>query len=292
MKHQIIFNFPTYTPTTFPEESIVKTKLSPNEVIPTKIHTFPTILIPLHGTLYVTVKNQTIQLAEKNILIIFRRNPYSLFTDNNGCEFYALTFYPFSFQKASAILIPPEDTNLNIFSNFSLRYKSFLQLEPNAEILNILENMYCEYMSKKTYYTEVLISYSVSLLFLVFREMDFIFAEKNIYINTHLIAALKYLMLNYMNKITVPDIAKASNVSARYLNNLFHMAFDCSLSHFIVSFRIDQALESMFQDTLSLTEIAVNVGFNSLQHFSKAFKEEMGISPKSYQRLLNMQKQS
>lgn len=292
MKHQHInMNHALFIPTVFPEEHITKSKLSPNETTSMHVQTLPTILLVTEGTLYVTVHQQNLLLNKEDILIIFKGNPYSLSTDEQGCTFYTLAFYPFSYREASNIFVPPTDTNLNILCEFSFRYKHFLQLSPSTDIHHILDNMYREYLSKNIYYTEILISYSISLLFLVFREMKFISAKKDIYINTHFIEALKFLDANYQKKFTIDNIAKYSNVSARYLNKLFHSALGTSLSKFIVSFRIDKALDIMFHNEIhSLTEIAINVGFSSLQHFSKAFKEETGISPKTYQLLLDSKK--
>jgi len=43
--------------------------------------------------------------------------------------------------------------------------------------------------------------------------------------------------------------------------------------------RIEQALEMMRKNEMSIAEIAFAVGFNDPAYFSRVFKEEMGVSP-------------
>ncbi len=43
----------------------------------------------------------------------------------------------------------------------------------------------------------------------------------------------------------------------------------------------------MMSKNYTLSEIALETGFSSLQHFSKAFKKEMGMSPKAYLLLID-----
>lgn len=287
MKHHTVPKQQAFTPVTFPEEHIQKTKLLPFESVSMQVHSLPVILSIISGSISVTVHNHTITLTPNDTLVIFKGNPYSISACGDGCRFYTLLFYPFSYKQASSILVCPPDIYLDVLRDFSFRYKHYLLFKSDKEILRILENMLHEYSSRHIYYTEMLISYSLSLLFLVFRKLEFVAVEKDIYINKHLITALEYLDSHYSQKVTIADVAKHCNISTRYLSELFHRTLDISVSQFIIAFRIDKAIELIFTKSYSLTEIAAKVGFSSLQHFSKAFRDEFGISPKVYQALID-----
>ena len=50
--------------------------------------------------------------------------------------------------------------------------------------------------------------------------------------------------------------------------------------------RLDKARMLMEDEGLNVTETAYAVGYSSLSHFAKAFKEQFGISPSHYRRQL------
>lgn len=284
MRQQIIFDTSQTTYTTNSVQSICKSTYASGFSTPEHIHDAAQILYISDGTLCLNIKHQSIQLHKNDILIIFKNIPHSSIALND-CTFYTLNinFVP---ENIENFPILKSVDYLNTLCQFSLRYRNFMQFKPSSDVISHIQNIFSEFYSQKVYWKELSQLYSYSLLLLVFRELQFSFVQRDIYINTHFISALEYLNSNYMNKIAVTDIAEHCNVSARYLNTLFQTALETSLSHFIVSFRIDKAIELILEKTFTLSEIAVNVGFSSLQHFSKTFKNELGLSPKSYQTLV------
>lgn len=57
-----------------------------------------------------------------------------------------------------------------------------------------------------------------------------------------------------------------------------------NFSTYLSYFRINKAIEIMdlHQGRYPLTRLALDTGFGSLPHFSKMFKDKMGISPTRY----------
>ena len=56
-----------------------------------------------------------------------------------------------------------------------------------------------------------------------------------------------------------------------------------SAAAYLTNVRISQAIAYKYAvPACPLTDLAVDMGFSSLQHFSRVFKEKMGISPKRY----------
>lgn len=60
-----------------------------------------------------------------------------------------------------------------------------------------------------------------------------------------------------------------------------------SLPSYLNSIRIKKAAELLKNPDLSITEIAYFVGFGSVEHFIRIFKEVYGVSPKEYRRREN-----
>ena len=81
-------------------------------------------------------------------------------------------------------------------------------------------------------------------------------------------------------------VAQACGISPRYLRRLFAAEND-GVSKFIQRRRLEAAareLSSRILPLRSVTEIALDVGFNSVSHFSRAFREQFGVTPREYRR--------
>ncbi len=82
-----------------------------------------------------------------------------------------------------------------------------------------------------------------------------------------------------------PDFVAAElKLSPRYINNLLE-AEDTSLSRYIWQRRLESSAEQLRDPGLrgrTISVIALNNGFNDLSHFSKAFRERFGLSPRDY----------
>jgi len=81
-------------------------------------------------------------------------------------------------------------------------------------------------------------------------------------------------------------IAQEQGVSVRYLQKLFSMSGN-TFSGYVRSRRLARCradLISPLYADLSITEICYRWGFNASSHFSRAFREEFGQSPREYRR--------
>ncbi len=96
--------------------------------------------------------------------------------------------------------------------------------------------------------------------------------------------AVQYMEDNYAYPITVSDIAKNTRVERSYLFRLFKSNFNCSISGYLQSLRLEKALQMMSNFNISITQIAVSHGFHDLPHFSKLFKKKYGVFPKEYRK--------
>ncbi len=80
------------------------------------------------------------------------------------------------------------------------------------------------------------------------------------------------------------DVARYAGVSEGYLSRCFTQETGCSLIHYITRYRIQQAKQLLSNGDLSITEIALEVGFSDSNYFSRAFRREVGLSPLAFRR--------
>ncbi|HEX6187366.1 MAG TPA: helix-turn-helix transcriptional regulator, partial [Pyrinomonadaceae bacterium] len=66
----------------------------------------------------------------------------------------------------------------------------------------------------------------------------------------------------------------------------FSRYFRCTLGEYVRHIRVQRSLELMPRRNLTLTEIATTCGFADQSHFTRSFKQIMGVRPSTYRRLL------
>ena len=101
--------------------------------------------------------------------------------------------------------------------------------------------------------------------------------------NPHLVHASLYIGSHCTEKITVASVAEEAGVSARYLTRLFQEQLGLGVAAYIAEMRISRSIDFMFRNPgYPLSQLALDMGFSSQQHFSRVFKEKMGVSPGKY----------
>lgn len=93
---------------------------------------------------------------------------------------------------------------------------------------------------------------------------------------------LQYININYRNDIQLNQCAKDFHISVNQINRLFNKYFHMTFIKYLNKFRIDKAIELMYNEELPIKEIATQVGFNNLNYFYKTFKIITGNTPKNY----------
>lgn len=97
-------------------------------------------------------------------------------------------------------------------------------------------------------------------------------------------AALTHIENNYNTDVRVDDLAAMVGVTAAYFRRLFKDATGHSPKDYILYLRILRSMDYVKSDLYSLAEIAEKLGFSSVSHFSRAFKNRTGQSPMAYRR--------
>lgn len=94
--------------------------------------------------------------------------------------------------------------------------------------------------------------------------------------------ALNYISTSYMNDISVEKLAAQLNLDRCYFSTLFRERVGISPGKYISNYRLEKAAELMTVHGESPSVAAASVGYPDLYHFSKAFKQKYGLSPRNY----------
>ncbi len=91
---------------------------------------------------------------------------------------------------------------------------------------------------------------------------------------------LKYITENCHSKITMSDLSRKYNYSVSALSHMFSKKFGKSLPAYIDELRMSEAKWYLLHSDMSITEIAMFLGYSSSQYFTMCFKKRFGVTPK------------
>jgi AraC-like DNA-binding protein len=100
----------------------------------------------------------------------------------------------------------------------------------------------------------------------------------------HLLRARDLADREYARGIDVAAMAAAAHASPAHFSRAFRATFGMPPGRYLTQRRITRAAFLLRETELSVTEIALAVGFNSLGTFSTTFSRFMGVSPRAYRR--------
>ncbi len=82
--------------------------------------------------------------------------------------------------------------------------------------------------------------------------------------------------------ISLGEVARALNVSTFYFCKLFKKATGLNFTEYLARVRVEKAKNLLLNPNLRISEIAYEVGFQSLTHFNRVFRRIAGRSPTAY----------
>jgi len=82
----------------------------------------------------------------------------------------------------------------------------------------------------------------------------------------------------------VSEMAKELHISAGHLQLIYKQQFNISCMEDVIQFRLLKAKDLLAYTTQSITEIALQCGYNNTEHFCRQFRQNTGISPGRYRR--------
>ena len=94
--------------------------------------------------------------------------------------------------------------------------------------------------------------------------------------------ARAYIQANQADPIDLDKVAQAMHVSTFYFCKMFKRATGLTFTDYLSRVRVEKAKTLLLNPHLRISEIAYDVGFQSLTHFNRMFRKIVGQSPTAY----------
>ncbi len=235
---------------------------------------------------------------------------YEMIYFNKGHGIHNINFVEYPFEKGDFALLSPTDFHkispdadsrcdyIRIKIDYHF-YKQYL-----SDILNLnLCPVNIRLDKKKQAELEALLGLLISqydretwdgkdLMCINLIKQTFIIMSENIKDNmikntpNRLKEMLIYIQMNFNKELTLKEVADALFYSKNHISYIFSNHLGITFKEYIMELRLKYAYSKMRYTNLSIKDICLNSGFNSLEYFSKVFKEKYGISPNNYRKKL------
>lgn len=96
--------------------------------------------------------------------------------------------------------------------------------------------------------------------------------------------AMGFIHEHFKEPISRADIASSLSINEQYLSRCFNKEMGIGPMVYLSRYRIEQAKRLLESGSLSITQVAMEVGMSSQSYFSRVFQEETGVTPSAYQR--------
>jgi AraC-like DNA-binding protein/ligand-binding sensor protein len=101
-----------------------------------------------------------------------------------------------------------------------------------------------------------------------------------------------YIDKHKTEELSLADVAKAAGASVFHFCKVFHKSTGLKFTDYVARVRLEDARTRLLNPNLRISEIAYDVGFQSLTQFNRTFKRVFGQSPSDFRTRLSSSKRT
>jgi LacI family transcriptional regulator len=99
-----------------------------------------------------------------------------------------------------------------------------------------------------------------------------------------IVRALRYIKQNSQRLISVDQVVDATLLSRRVLESRFRRELNRSILSEIRRVRVDTVVRKLIETNMTISQIAIDMGFSDDKHIARMFRKEKGMSPNAYRK--------
>ncbi|MEK6264934.1 MAG: helix-turn-helix domain-containing protein [Clostridium sp.] len=243
------------------------------------------IIFVLKGSINVLIESGNYESHENEIEIINPDEAHKIYSNQDN---KVLIFHidPTFFEKYYNDM-----ENIYFYTNSG---EKGAQQEEKYDILRkYLSVLACEAIQKSENFDDQIESILVKLLFHLINNFHYLtYDEKWLNVSglqfERYQRISKYIYNNYMNKISLQDIAKEEYLSSYYLSHQIKDMSGTNFSELLNKVRVDKSIKLLLNTDKTITDISEDVGFSHSRYYNKSFKEYCKCTPLQYRKKYNI----
>ena len=239
------------------------------------------IIFVLEGTVNVLIESGNYEVFEREIEIINCDEAHKIYSKEKN-KILIFHIDPTFFEKYYNDM-----ENIYFYTNSS---EEGAQQEAKYDVLrNYLSIIACEAIQKSENFDDQIESVLVKLLFHLINNFHYLnYDEKDLKENAiqferyHRIR--KYIYNNYMNKISLQDIASQEYLSSYYLSHQIKYMAGTNFKELLNNVRVDESIKLLLDTDKTISDISEDVGFSHSRYYNKSFKDYYKCTPLQYRK--------
>ncbi|WP_145021406.1 AraC family transcriptional regulator [Paenibacillus sp. Y412MC10] len=181
----------------------------------------------------------------------------------------------------------------SVISEASMLYRFLYEAPPPSvkwlhyqdkfdKFLNIVLNMYREFINKSPCYEYLMMGQLIQVLAMLQRyECDGSLVSTP---SNNMDDAMLYIHDHFAMNITVQQVAERSFMSPSHFQRLFKKTSGVTFMQYLQNIRIQRCCELLKSTELSIQEAANQVGYQDMKFFHALFRRKTGVTPRQYRK--------
>lgn len=245
------------------------------------------LLIPLKGHLCYRVNGKTVAIQPGNAIFVnARRLHYGFSADGTDCQFFCIVFSPQLFCANQALqrrYISP------ILNHSGIDFVLLEQRNPlHRSTLEPLQRLAAAHTlplkGRELEVSGLLAQFWQRLYDLLRPSLDCSAALDPDAQSVH--RMLDFIQQHYAEHISLEQVAQSGQVCRSKCCRLFRQYLGHTVTGYLQTYRLEQALTLLRESALSISEISYACGFCSASYFTELLTRYKGCSPTAYRKLL------
>jgi AraC-like DNA-binding protein len=241
------------------------------------------VLFVLRGTIDVGVENEIYTLGEKEIEIINSNEVYSIKSKDPDNLVLILNIDPNFFEKYY-------DDAKEVFFYTDSSGEKGQEDEKYYELRRYISILVYEVVMKIDDYEDKIEEYLLDMMYHLLNNFHYLFYEGEESLKEdeeqleryHRI--VKYLSNNYMNKVSLQDIADKEFLTSQYLSYKIKDIFGQGFNEYLNQIRVEESTKLLLDTDKNISEVSEEVGFSHVRYYNKHFKNHYNCTPMQYRK--------
>lgn len=259
---------------------------NPNMILECHWHEEWEIFSIFEGCAYFIVNGKRYLLKEKDMFfltggLLHMAEP----CESKPCRYHAIVFSPSMLYGLSSDIVQTKyiEPLLNNKTDILLSNEDSVHIL-FCKLFNLLSKKPPVYeMLAKSYLYEILAN-----IILLNKPKEIEVCEDLISNTKHIKKSINYINQAYVEHITIPELAKMANMSTGHFIKLFKQMTSLSPIDYLIRLRLSKAAEKLCQTKESISNIAMDSGFNNFAYFTRTFQKKFGCTPSEYRKKGNL----
>ncbi len=240
---------------------------------PDHCHSYYEIFYLLSGQCHFLLKDSIYQLKKGDLVFITPGElHHSLYNEGENCEISMIYF------KKEFLLIDLLPATQSFMGSVPTLYQEDFEA--------LLSRMLSERAPIDEYSESFMSTYLQQLLLMLMRHSVLAEQEPDL-LNSKdadILLATKYIYKNFRNPLTLEKVAAVASLSPTYFSKKFKQTTGMGFKEYLNYVRLKHAQAALLTTDSSITDIALEYGFNDSNYFKDLFKKVYGKSPREFRK--------